>query len=752
MPHEHIDPEVVKGALEDHDIFGRWIAVAIVATTLVGACVAFRQADSAFEHAEAASRAEQWATLAAGARNRSEKAARLQVARARLALEDRVRAQHATAHRRLVADADPLPLRLEARRWGQLAAKVEANSQEIADDVAREFRRVRRQGETAFPNVDPSEGVDAECEHAAPAVDPAPEALDAGLDPDADAVAVNRYLTRSRREAYRFDSLRDGATHEAEMAEKQFTRYAVSLAMFAVAVFLLGYALTPFGHRHRRLYAFVAGLIALGSAGWAVYAAVRGPERPSQMAAAAYADGRVALDSGDGRQAVRSFTCALEHREDFPAAYMARSDAYRLLGSQQEGQTIYNENLVDEHYAERAAEDAERAETEEENANLVASLAVDKYVHALRDGDHEGLEDALELHEEARHIQPEVALHSFNVGTTLLALGRPWGHAYDEALRLAPRHELPEYVPAALTDLEATASRLPHRAGQAREAKERVVSAALLRGATEVGEVPAAERGKLSDVYLRISPGVIEVGFKTERALSELDAVYAAVYLEAGETWAALPQLSGQLTALQPSGRRSYLQVIAPTLGARCDAGGRYRVEVYLNGRLPEGGAAEAEASFPELKHVVLEDLNVELCRPSDWDPVKGRVRGVADGFTSPDGRSGVVVVDASAAVSAGVQRTALIDLVRDRFAGMLPRKTVLARRDPNYYSLGLAGQPVEIHSHPGGLAIFGNAETSAERSIVTAVYGPDDSFPGTSSASELSNLDVFFSMLSRDP
>jgi tetratricopeptide (TPR) repeat protein len=756
MPHEHIDPDVLRDALDEHDIFGRWIAVAIVATTLLGAFVAFRQADSAYDHAEAASEAEQWATLATGARNRSEKAARLQVSRARLALADRVRAQHATAARRLGVGGDPLALRLEAQRWGQLAARVAVNSQEIADDMATEFRRIETESVEAFPNADPREGEAAECEHPVPTADRAPNALETGLDPDADSAAVERYLAQAGREAYRFDALRDGATHEAEGAEKQFTRYAVSLAMFAVAVFLLGYALTPFGHRHRRLYAFVAGSIALGSAGWAVYAAVKGPERPSQMAAAAYADGRVALASREERQAVSLLTCALEYREEFPAAYLARSEAFQQLGTAQPGQAIYNETLVDATFAERAAEDAERAGTDEnedeDEASVVATRATGVYVKALRDHDDEGFEEALALHREARELQPNFALHSFNVGTTLLALGRPWRAAYDEALRLAPQVALADYVPAAMTDLEVTAAEFPRTADEAVEAKEQVVSAALLSGSAEVGQIPAVERGTVSDVYLRVSPAIVEVGFTTERPLRKLDVVYAAIYRETDGNWAVLPTLSGPMTALQSSGRRSYLQVIAPTSGARCDADGHYKVEVYVNGRLPRGGTAEAEASFPDLEHVVLEDLNVELCRPSGWDPAEGRVRGVVDGFTSPDGSSGVLVVDASAAVSAGVRRAALVERVLDRFVEIFPRNTEFSSRMLNFYSLGLAGQPVEIYSYPDGLALFGNATTSADRAVVTAVYGPGSSFPEASSESKLSNLDVFWSMLSRDP
>jgi hypothetical protein len=752
VPHQHPEPPVEE-ILEEHDRFGRRLAVAIVLATLAAAVVAYLQANSVLRHAEAASRAEQWATLAASARSRAENAAQIQLARARLAHEDRVRAQHALAKRLMGVGGNARALRREERGWRSLAANVEERSSRIAERMEHQFELAREVEREALPNVDPDEHVTADCEHAPEDAGGAPPPLRKRLNPNVDFAPVGRYLASSRREEYRFDALRGAATHEAETAEKQFTRYAVSLAMFAVAVFLFGYAMTPFGHRYRRLYAVAAGCVAVGSALWGVYSFARGPEHPSPRAAAAYADGRVAHEAGAHHSAIRLLTCALEIREDFPAAYLARSEAYTALGTPQRAELIFNETLVNPHYRERAAEDAEHAsEGHDVDPRTIAQLAVAEFAQALAHDDQVGLEHALELHEDARELQPKEPLHTFNVGTTLLALGRPWRAEYEEAFHALQQHELAFYVPAALTDLHAVAARLPSRIEQVREARQEVVGAALRSNRLPDQELPASAPDALRDVGLTVTPGAVDVTFSTSRALRVRDSVYAAVYYDTGRGWAASSSLSGVLDSLESRGTRQYGQIVAPAPGSACTDGGRYRVEVYVNGTLVRGATAQTRVRFPELVHERLDDLNVELCRPAGWQPVRGRVEGVADGFTSPGGRRGVLVVDASVAVTAGVRSGDLVEFVQARFPELLPRRARPVGDLQVSYVLGLAGQTWQSYRYPDGSAVFGTATTTADRPLVVAVFGPHSSFIGPSTGSTLKGADLFFSLMSRDP
>src|SRR4051794_21870992 len=138
MPHQEHPEYGLQELLEPHDRFGRWLAVAIVATTLAGALVAFLQARSVHQHDEAGSRSEQWAALGSSVRGRSERAARLQIARARMAHRDRVRAEQADGRRIFAPDGDERALAGEARVWRKLAAQVSRTSNDLAGSLSAE--------------------------------------------------------------------------------------------------------------------------------------------------------------------------------------------------------------------------------------------------------------------------------------------------------------------------------------------------------------------------------------------------------------------------------------------------------------------------------------------------------------------------------------------------------------------------------------------------------------------------------------
>lgn len=59
---------------------------------------------------------------------------------------------------------------------------------------------------------------------------------------------------QSQWSSYRSTALRDAFSQQADGAEDQSVHYAAALTMLAVAVFLLGYSLTPQGRALRRLY------------------------------------------------------------------------------------------------------------------------------------------------------------------------------------------------------------------------------------------------------------------------------------------------------------------------------------------------------------------------------------------------------------------------------------------------------------------------------------------------------------------
>src|SRR4029077_6768257 len=73
----------------------------------------------------------------------------------------------------------------------------------------------------------------------------------------------------------------------------------------------------------------------------------------------------------------------------------------------------------------------------------------------------------------------------------------------------------------------------------------------------------------------------------------------------------------------------------------RCLDPGRYRVEVYVDGRL--SGRAESDAEFGALDAANLRDLGTAVCHPAGWDEsTKLSVLGFDSGFVSPDNSEGV--------------------------------------------------------------------------------------------------------------
>jgi hypothetical protein len=108
-----------------------------------------------------------------------------------------------------------------------------------------------------------------------------------------------------------------------------------------------------------------------------------------------------------------------------------------------------------------------------------------------------------------------------------------------------------------------------------------------------------------------------------------------------------LPELSGPVTkggliSLSPgyaSNNPSYVSGSSP---ATCLPPGRYRVELFVNGRL--AGSATATGSWPALQAVRFNEVDAAVCTPKGWQPFP-RFGAGADGYNSPDQSSGAFVL-----------------------------------------------------------------------------------------------------------
>src|SRR4051812_25791281 len=207
------------------DRFGRSIAIITVLATLCAAWTAVLQANAIRHHDEAAATAQELSSETLGVRSRSEGAARVQLERFELSENQRARAALARQELLFATGARAKELRVEQRRWEDIAKQTDAQSEAIAHD-----------------------------DHAV-VLKP-----DSEFGPAGDKVFPLGYLAQSRAESYKLAAERAGANRKASRAENQYTQFAVSFTMLAIAVFLFGYSLTPHGRPRRRLFAGAASI------------------------------------------------------------------------------------------------------------------------------------------------------------------------------------------------------------------------------------------------------------------------------------------------------------------------------------------------------------------------------------------------------------------------------------------------------------------------------------------------------------
>ena len=125
--------EELVGEIEEHhghDRYGKFIAVAIVVTTLIGALVAFAQGAALRKHDTTDARAESYGTLALEASAVARGHDDVQVSRLNLTTEQVRAANNATLFVRY--GSSPTVNKLTAARWNAIADQTEADTEAIA--------------------------------------------------------------------------------------------------------------------------------------------------------------------------------------------------------------------------------------------------------------------------------------------------------------------------------------------------------------------------------------------------------------------------------------------------------------------------------------------------------------------------------------------------------------------------------------------------------------------------------------------
>jgi tetratricopeptide (TPR) repeat protein len=715
---DSVPPEALPD-MDPHDRTGDFITLALVVATLFGAGTVWLQAHAVFAHDEAAVRAEEWTVLASAQRGRVNLAEQLDRGRAWQARRDRIGSAKSTA-RRLFGRGNPVLVALEARQWKRRAHRVERESRRLARANAAELDEIEERAKASFPDIHPARGRSASC---------AKEPPGAGLNASAgrDPPTLSGFAAASWREAYRTEGLRSGAAQTAVRAEEQFTRYAGSLAAIAVALFLFGYALTRYGHRYRKLIALLAAVLTAASVVWTVITLFDPPEKPRAAAAAAYADGRVALREGDTETAVRDLACATRLNPDFAEAFLQRSIAVER--DTPGNLTVVNESLEGPRALRQALEYGRRShQIDSEYPQAVNQIATSLYVFGLRQEDRSRLARALRLDREMAATLPNDPIPAFNAGTTLLALGKPWRRTYRQAESLMRESAEPlAYAGGALTDLDylgASGIRRGIRAAT-EAAKEHVVaSVSELASKSSGRHAGDGEEPSLSRVGFSVSPASAELGFAARGFDPTRDRLFAAWYRHRPRGWQELPQLSGLVSSPLQTGGGYWTQ----SWSSSCLRGGAYRVEFYVNGRLAKADPAPRFAvHLPRSRYRFLRNMNLGVCYPrKGWHRIRRRAAGLVDGLERrvAAGREGVVAFDVSASPAQGAAQ--MDATVLRHFTPPLPDGVQGVGTPSGSLPVGpWTAATTRVYPYRGGSLVLATAVTPIGRKLAVAVFGP---------------------------
>ncbi len=694
------------------DSFTRRVAVAIAVATFLAAIVGFLQHQASTENGAAALRAQRHAIEATGSLVLTQERARVAVDAWATSLEQRVQAANLSQELLYVPESETARLEVRRLAWISLAERTE------------QLSGIRR---------------------------------DSPDGPDQDPTFPSRLLVSSSREAIRLEALQDAANEVGGLWSNQATVYTAVLAILAVALYLLGFSLTIGVRRAKRLFAVAGvGLIVVAGA-WTGTQVASSPRASADEAAAAYAEGMVALGTAFDRSgletAVRELTRAIDLRPTFARAYLARSGAQFQLGSpQQEG---FLSVISDEALAASSDDLARAYELGLDDSALLADLGFQRFLQGLKGGDAARLAESIDFSTRAIARKDNDPVPYFNLGVALLAAGRA-----DEAraayangiaraiyvdlaagtLREAPYTEM-TYVAGALTDLGILAARRADLQAAVDELRSTIVGSVARRAIGAAGTTGATVTvGRLAaDVFPSLVQWRGDVA-NLDDAADTLSVVWSRKD-PGGTDWAVLPEVSSldvtPTENVDPS-RGTHFDIsryIGATVPPRCLPDGTYRVELFVDGR--PVGTAEATTSSGSFEAFAARDLGAALCRPADWTPDPGRELGLAAGYVGPAGDRGVGLVHLQAPtlpIDQGEMIVGLMDAAIDGLEPSLPSAATYdeASGTGDGYFMGLSETRWRWYDYEGGYIRIGAGLDPDGGIYVGIVYGPVAWFDGT--------------------
>jgi len=555
------------------------------------------------------------------------------------------------------------------------------------------------------------------------------------------------FFSRSTQEALQQQALQDAANATNSAWESSAARYTAILTLFAVALFLLGFALA-LPDQVLRIFAYVgAGLLVIGVA-WAVLVALDAPKDVSPQAAVEYAAGEVALESAvdatGADEAINHFTRAIDIWPDFSRAYLGRANA-TLFGSASQVEAT----LIPVDKLEQVRSDLEVARGNGfDNALLLEQLGGTAFSLGLHDQPDQ-FARAATIAEEAIPDVPDDPVPRFTLAASLLAQGKipeaegAYGEALNSVLYLHAGGTEPRNAPAfqqvwisgALSDLEAVQGVKPELAGEVAKLKEFLVGSFAAGGpVTPGGDATVGIEVQTTPTTLY---WVADNEEFYEPASHKLSAEW--YFRENGSEWVGMPEVSGVVDPTVEPGAPKFSgrSLVGQTIPPRCVGTADYRVELYVDGHL--AGSAESTAEFGSLVPFIDRSLNLQVCHPADWELTSTTLPGFRDGLVSADKSQGVYLFRYNlTTLPADIQQKspeeiadALLLNTIGKSGGLFPA-TPTQQGDAQHQPLpGMTGSTERVFTDGGGGAIQGLAgiDQQDQAVFVALVFAPQDAF-----------------------
>ncbi len=582
--------------------------------------------------------------------------------------------------------------------------------------------------------------------------------------PLADAAFPVRYLVRNQEARAERIARQDMANEASAAWGARSAAYVAVLATIAIAAYLLGLSLVLRARRLRGMFAVVGVGLVLAATFAAVSTALEPSRQPDPAArdaiASAFLRARVAATAArtpaDNAVAVEAYREVLGLHPDLARAHVELASALFEASSPQT--TGYSSVATIDAVHAALAELERAAELGWDDLGTRADRGFYRLLVALADPAGGAATQAVADAEAALDLGPELPVLRYNHAAALLGDGRIEAAraAYAAAISATmatdaagqpvfSEYERGSVSAGAITDLELIAA---SRAGE----PEVIATVAELKAAIVAGVGdpigPAAATSPVTVSGLTLEHDASQLWW--EARIDDLDPardVVSVLWLaedRAVPGWHVLPGLSGPLRLGQATAAGELLENgAAPDyFGSQghllasdpheCVPDGRYRVELYLNGRLATGPITR-EIDAPDLVTEEHVDLGLLFCRPAGWS-IAEREAGGHIVFVAPGGDPVMRVARIFRPDLPGEAGAAEVIGVMDAIAAGWPGgpAPIPGQEPVATWWMGLSHASVQWYSGQDGLLKVVAGSTGEGTVLAAAVWGTPDWVDGT--------------------